>query len=97
MASPDAPPEVTELVYVPQPSWRPALVAVGLAAMIAAIFMGWFYALAGAIIFIAGLWGWIREASDQTQRLPRRQELTSAVIPAAPMRLSARAARRPDA
>jgi hypothetical protein len=93
MASPDAPPEITELVYVPEPSWRPALVAVGLAALIAGIFMGWFYALAGAVIFIAGLWGWVRDAADQTQRLPRRQELTSAVIPAAPMR---RSASRPD-
>jgi hypothetical protein len=97
MPSPDAPPEVTELIYVPEPSWRPALVAVGLAAMIAAIFMGWFYALAGGIIFIAGLWGWIRQASDNTQRLPRRQELTSAVIPATPMRRSGRSARQPDA
>ena len=94
MAAPDAPSEVTELIYVPEPSWRPALVAVGLAAMIAGVFMGWFYALVGAVIFLVGLSGWIRQASDQTQRLPRRQELTSAVIPAAPMR---RSARQPDA
>jgi hypothetical protein len=90
MAAPDAPPEVTELIYVPEPSWRPALVAVGLAALIAGIFMGWFFALAGAVIFLAGLVGWVKEASDQAQRLPRRQEMTSAVIPAAPMRRSAR-------
>jgi hypothetical protein len=90
MAEPEAPPELTELVYVPAPSWHPALIAVGLGGILAGIFMGWFFSAAGAVIFLAGLWGWIVDAGDELQRLPRRQETTSAVIPATPMRRSAR-------
>ena len=86
----EAPPELTELVYVPEPSWHPALIAVGLGAMLAGIFMGWFFTAVGVVLFIVGLWGWISDAGDQLQRLPRRQELTSAVIPATPMRRAAR-------
>jgi hypothetical protein len=90
MAAPDAPPELTELVYVPEPSWQPALIAVGLGAMLAGIFMGWFFTAVGVVILLAGLIGWLANAGDQLQRLPRRQELTSAVIPATPMRRAGR-------
>jgi hypothetical protein len=58
--------------------------------MLAGIFMGWFFIAVGAVIFLVALRGWIADASDQFQRLRRRQELTSAVIPATPMRRAAR-------
>jgi hypothetical protein len=93
MAGEDAPPELTELVYVPTQSWSPALVAIGLGAILAGIFMGWFFSLAGAVLVLAGARGWIATSSDFRDRLPRRQEVTSAVIPASPMR---RTARRPE-
>lgn len=90
MASTDAPPELTELVYVPEPSWYPALIAIGLGAMLAGIFMGRFFAVFGGVLFLVALRRWIADASDEFQRLPRRQEVTSAVIPATPMRRAAR-------
>ena len=90
MPAGDAPPELTELVYTPEASWHPALIAIGLGAILAGIFMGWFFYLAGAVVLLAGARGWVADARDQRDRLPRRQELTSAVIPATPMRRSAR-------
>ena len=90
MAGSEAPPELTELVYTPEPSWHPLLIAVGLGAMLAGIFMGWFFTAVGVVIFLVALRGWIADASDELQRLPRRQEVTSAVLPATPMRRAAR-------
>ena len=74
-------PEPTELIYTPGPSWAPAFTAVGLAAMAAGAFVGWFFALVGGLVIICAAVAWFRDAEDQAERLPRRQRLTSAVIP----------------
>jgi hypothetical protein len=76
-------PEPTELIYMPSPSWAPALTAVGLAVLAIGAFAGWVIALAGGILLArAGLY-WYRDYVEQAERLPRRQRLTSAVIPPA--------------
>jgi hypothetical protein len=79
-------PEPSELVYVPGPSWAPALVAVGTAAVLVGLFAGWPYAVAGAILGLASLRAWIRRTADETGRLPRRQPVSAAVLPAVPLR-----------
>jgi hypothetical protein len=84
-------PEPTELVYVPAPSWGPAFTAVGLAAVAIGAFAGWVISLAGGIALIAAGVNWYRDYVDQTQRLPRRQRVTSAVIPPATLREERRA------
>jgi hypothetical protein len=79
-------PEPTELIYLPPPSWAPALAAVALAGAVAGLFAGWFYALVGGLVFVAAVWLTAREAAERAERLPRRQRLSTAVIPALPVR-----------
>jgi hypothetical protein len=71
-----------ELVYVPSGSWYPALIAFGLAAVIGSLFTWWPYGVIGALVALFALFGWIREAREGFVRMPRRQRLTAAVIPA---------------
>ena len=79
-------PEPTELIYVPAPSWAPAFTAVGLSALAIGAFAGWVISLVGGIVLIrAGIY-WYRDYVQQAERLPRRQRLTSAVIPPTTLR-----------
>lgn len=79
-------PEPTELVYIPQPSWLPLFVTAGLLALAVSTFKGWVYAAVGAVLLLAALRRWVSETRYDLGRLPRRQRLTSAVIPAEPLR-----------
>ncbi len=81
-------PQPTELVYVPTPSWAPVLAGVGLAIIGIGLFTGWIYAAVGGVIAVGALWGWIRAVSTAVQRLPRRQRVSTAVLPAVPLRRS---------
>jgi len=76
----------SELVYVPNPSWAPVLAGAGLAVLAIGLFAGWVYAVAGAIIAVAALWGWIRSTGGAIGRLPREQRVSTAVLPAVPLR-----------
>ncbi|MEK6327026.1 MAG: hypothetical protein AABM66_05790 [Actinomycetota bacterium] len=80
------PPQPSELVYLPAPSWLPVLTAAGLAGVLVGLFAGAPYAIAAAILLLATLRAWIRDTRDQIARLPREQHLTSAVLPAVPLR-----------
>jgi hypothetical protein len=79
-------PEPTELIYASGPSWAPAFTAVGVAAMAIGAFAGWIYALVGGLVLIRAAFAWYRDAEAQVERLPRRQRLTSAVIPPTELR-----------
>ena len=74
-----------ELVYLPEPSWWPALLAAGLAGVCVSLFTWWPYGAAGAIGALVALRGWIVESRDSFNRLPRRQRVATAVIPAVPL------------
>jgi hypothetical protein len=78
--------EPTELIYLPEPSWHPALIAAGLAAVLASIFTWWPYGVVGAVVALLALRAWIRDARQDFGRLPRRQRITTAVIPAVPLK-----------
>jgi hypothetical protein len=80
------PEQPTELVYVPGPSWAPVLAAVGLAAVGIGLFTGWVYAAAGGVIALGSLWAWIRSVGRDIGRLPRQQRVSTAVLPAVPLR-----------
>jgi hypothetical protein len=82
------PPQPSELVYVPGPSWLPVLTAAGLAGVLVGLFAGLPYAIVGAIVLLASLRAWLRETGDEIARLPRQQHPTSAVLPAVPLRRS---------
>ena len=74
-------PEPTELVYVEGPSWAPAFTAVGVAGLAIGSFTNFVFSAAGAVILLWAAFAWFRSFEDQTERLPRRQDVTSAVIP----------------
>ena len=42
--------EPTELVYLPEPSWQPVLLAAGLAGVVASLFTWWPYGVVGAVV-----------------------------------------------
>jgi hypothetical protein len=62
------------------------LVAAGLAAVLIGLFAGWPYAVAGAVLGLAALRAWIRRTGEETGRLPGRQGVSAAVLPAVPLR-----------
>jgi hypothetical protein len=76
----------TELIYLPEPSWYPALLAFGLAGVLAGLWVWWPYSVLGAIVALVALRGWIVQARDSFDRLPRRQRLATAAIPAEELR-----------
>ena len=76
----------SELVYVPSPSWAPVLAGAGIAVVAIGLFAGWVYAVVGGVIALAALWAWIRSVRTDTERLPREQRVSTAVLPAVPLR-----------
>lgn len=82
----------TELVYVSGPSWAPVLAAVGLAILGIALFQDRFYFIVGvvigALLFLGALLVWIRGTARDIGRLPRTQRVSTAVLPAVPLRRS---------
>jgi len=75
-----------ELIYLPEPSWQPLLLAAGLAAVVASLFTWWPYGVIGAVVALFALRAWIRDSREGYGRLPRRQHVTSAVLPATPLK-----------
>ena len=78
--------EPTELIYLPEPSWQPLLLGFGLAAALATWFIWWPYGVAGAIVALFALGAWVRDARRGYDRLPRRQRVSTAVLPPVPLR-----------
>ncbi|HZA90339.1 MAG TPA: hypothetical protein VE401_08910 [Solirubrobacterales bacterium] len=86
MAERGLPPEPTELVYLPKPSWLPLLTALGIALGLVGLFAWWPYGVVGAIIALVSIIAWIRGVARETSRLPVEQRSTTAVLPAVPLR-----------
>jgi hypothetical protein len=82
----DAPriPEATELVYVAEPSWIPFFVGGGLAALLVGLFAGLVWAVAGAVVLLVAFVLWVKAIGTEVARMPRAQDVSSAVIPAIP-------------
>ena len=79
--------EPGELIYAPRPSWAPAFLDAGIAAMVCGIYAegfmvrGWVYSIIGAIVFLFAFRSLIRGAIRDYFRLPRRQKVRGAVLP----------------
>jgi hypothetical protein len=80
------PPEPTELIYLPRPSWLPIFAALGIALVLVGLFSWWPYSVIGAVLGLVAITAWIRETRRETSRLPVRQRESSAVLPAVPLR-----------
>jgi hypothetical protein len=85
-------PEPTELVYAPRSSWAPALLAAGLAGLVAGLcFTWWPYGVIGGAVALFALISWIRASWRDLLRLPREQTTATAPLP-----LSRRTRKAPD-
>ncbi len=81
-------PGPSELVYTPRPSWGPAFFAAGLALAICGIFASflvpsWVYAIIGIVVLLAALRNLVSGTVHDFFRLPKRQKVRGAVLPAA--------------
>ena len=85
-------PRATEQIHPTRPSWAPAFFAFGLALAIAGIYAqgwilrGWVYSILGLIFVVFALISMVRGAGRDFYRLPRRQRVRGAVLPAASIR-----------
>jgi hypothetical protein len=75
------PPKPTELIYLPRASALPALVALGIAAVVVGLYAWWPYAVIGALIALVSLILWLRTNRDEIARMPREQRTDTAPIP----------------
>ena len=86
MALPDRASEPGELIYLPEPSWYPALIAAGLAGVLVSLFTWWPYGVVGGAVALLATGAWIRDARESFGRLPRRQRTVAAALPAVPLK-----------
>lgn len=75
------PPNATERIYLSAPSPLPALFALGLAAVVVGLYAWWPYSVAGAVIALFSLVGWLRGNRDEIARMPVEQPTDTAPIP----------------
>jgi len=54
------PPKPTELIYLAAPSALPALVAIGIAAVVVGLYAWWPYSAAGGLLALVSLIAWLR-------------------------------------
>jgi hypothetical protein len=71
----------TEVIHLSKPSPHPALLAVGLAAVIVGLYSWWPYSVAGGLIAIGSLLAWLRANRGEIARMPRRQQTDTAPVP----------------
>jgi ABC-type phosphate transport system permease subunit len=92
MAEPAQSHEATELVYLPRPSWAPALLAFAVFAIVNGIYAegillrGWCYMVGGAILAVLVLRWIARSTARDLYQRPRRQRASTAVLPAASLK-----------
>ena len=75
------PPPPTERVFLTDPSPMPALLAVGIAALVVGLFAWWPYAVAGAALALFSLIGWLRANRRDLARMPTKQQTDTAPLP----------------
>jgi hypothetical protein len=71
----------TELIFLSGPSVLPALVAIGLAAVVVGLYAWWPYSVAGGLIALVSLIAWLRTNRDEISRMPVDQQPDTAPIP----------------
>jgi hypothetical protein len=75
------PPQPTELIYLPKPTVFPALVALGLAAVVVGLYSWWPYGVVGGLIALVAVVAWLRTNRNEIARMPRHQQTDTAPIP----------------
>jgi hypothetical protein len=75
------PPRPTELIFLSAGSALPALVAIGLAAVVVGLYSWWPYSVAGGLIAVISLIAWLRINKREIARMPVEQRPDTAPIP----------------
>ena len=75
------PPKPTELIHLPRASVLPALLAIGIAAIVVGLYTWFPYLIAGGFLAILSLVAWLRTNRNEIARMPRRQRTDTAPIP----------------
>jgi hypothetical protein len=75
------PPKPTELIHLPRPSVLPALLAIGIAAIVVGLYSWFPYSIIGGLLVLFTLVAWLRTNRDEIARMPRRQRTDTAPIP----------------
>ena len=63
-------PPPTEEVHLPEPSYLPALVALGLTIALVGVLLTWVLTGIGAVIAIVAIVRWIRQTREEMAELP---------------------------
>ena len=63
-------PQPTEEIHLPDPSYLPALVALGTTIIVVGLVLGWYIVAIGAVILLVSLYKWIRLARREMRELP---------------------------
>jgi cytochrome c oxidase subunit IV len=63
-------PPPTEEIHLPDPSYLPAVVALGVTIAVVGVIMSWVIVAIGAIIALVALIRWIRQTRDEMAELP---------------------------
>ena len=63
-------PPPTEEVHLPEPSYLPALVALGITLALVGVVLTWFLTGLGLVIFLVATVRWIRQTREEMAELP---------------------------
>ncbi len=63
-------PPPTEEIHLPDPSYLPVVLAVGVTIIVVGVIKSWVIVAIGAIIFLVALIRWIRQTRDEMSELP---------------------------
>ena len=63
-------PQPTEEIHLPDPSYLPAVMALGITLMVTGIVIGLPFIIVGAIFFVVTLVRWIRQTREEMGQLP---------------------------
>jgi hypothetical protein len=63
-------PPPSEEVHLPEPSYLPALVALGITLALVGVVLTWFLTGLGLVIFLVATVRWIRQTRDEMAELP---------------------------
>jgi hypothetical protein len=69
------------LIYQAAPSALPALVAIGIAAVVVGLYTWWPYSVAGGLIAFVSLIAWLRINKGEIAKMPIEQHPDTAPIP----------------
>lgn len=74
-------PPPSEEVHLPEPSYLPALVALGLTLALVGVVLTWAITVLGVIITVVCVVRWIRQTREEMGELPREHEPPPPVPP----------------